>query len=39
MLPRRQTGMLMQAIIVARIVRRNSNMMSAVRIIEATMSP
>ena len=39
MLPRRQTGMLMQAIIVARIVRRNTNMMSAVRIIEATMSP
>ena len=31
--------MLMQAIIVARIVRRNTNMMSAVRIIEATMSP
>ena len=31
MLPRRQTGMLMQAIIVARIVRRNTNMMSAVR--------
>ena len=31
--------MLMQAIIVARIVRRKTNMMSAVRIIEAMMSP